>query len=52
MEDKTRSEQTDDESQDKQDLINTRIWNSPIRASPTQVFRKQRMMQTAMMTTT
>jgi hypothetical protein len=25
MEDKTRSEQTDDESQDKQDLINTRI---------------------------
>jgi hypothetical protein len=34
-------EQTDNESTDKQDPINVRIRNSPIRTSPTQVFGKE-----------
>jgi hypothetical protein len=49
---KAEQEQTDDESQDEQDPINIHIQNSPIRTSPIQVFRKNRMTQTAMTTTT
>jgi hypothetical protein len=40
VENEEQLEQIDDESQDKQDLVNVHIQNSPIRTLPTQVFGK------------
>jgi hypothetical protein len=43
VEDEAQSEQAEDESQDEQDPMDVQICNSPIRTSPTQVFRKNRI---------
>jgi hypothetical protein len=53
VEDEVQSEQAEDKSQDEQDPTDVQIRNSPIRTSPTQVFRRNRitMMTTTQMTT-
>jgi hypothetical protein len=51
VEDKARSKQAEDKSQDEQDPINIQIQNSPIGTSSTQVFGKSRMMMTTQTTT-
>jgi hypothetical protein len=52
VEDEKQCEQTDDESQDKQDSINIHIQNSPIRTSPTHTFGKGQTTYSVMMTIT
>jgi hypothetical protein len=52
VEDEEKPGQIDDKSQDEQDPVNIHIRNSPVRTSPTQVFEKNQIIQTAMITTT